>query len=104
MFFIISAVRMYSPTMAPSIKITEIGRGLKPKGTAKGVSGRQSVMPPIIRVAASRYFPGLLLKKGFLLRITRTIMDAEITDSINQPVLNSSILPGRRRSKTPKVR
>ena len=95
---------MYSAIMTPISKITEIGIGLKPKGSAKGVNGRQSVMPTISKVAVSRYFPGLLLKKGFLLLITSTIMDAEITDSTNHPVLNCSILPGRIRSKTPKVR
>jgi hypothetical protein len=39
-------------------------------------------------VAIKRYFPGLLLKKGFLLRIIRTITDAEITDSRSHPDLN----------------
>ena len=34
---------MYSPIMAPRIKITCIGRGLKPKGAAKGVNGKPSV-------------------------------------------------------------
>jgi hypothetical protein len=56
---------MYSPIMAPIIKITEIGRGSKPKRTAKGVNGKLTVTTPISMVAASRYFPGLLLKKGF---------------------------------------
>ena len=82
---------MYSAIMTPITQITEIRRGLNPKGSAKGVNGKKSVMPPISRVAASRYFPGLLLKKGFLLLITSTITDAEITDSINHPVLNCSI-------------
>src|SRR5674476_397435 len=89
--------------MAPIIKIKEIGRGLKPKGAARGVNGKQSVRPTISRVVASKYFPELLLKKGFLLLITSTIMDAEMTDSINQPVLNCSVRPGKRRSRTPKV-
>ena len=40
------------------------------------------------RVAINRYFPGLLLKKDFRVRITRTVTEAEITDSKNQPVLN----------------
>ena len=86
---------MYSATMTPITKITEIGIGLKPKGSAKGVNGRQRVMPPISKVAVSRYFPGLLLKKGFLLLITSTIMDAEITDSTNHPVLKTGILTFR---------
>lgn len=53
----------YSPIMAPIITITERGRGLKPKGAASGVSGKLRVKTPISRVAVSRYFPGLLLKK-----------------------------------------
>ena len=59
---------MYSAIMTPITTITEIGIGLKPKSPAKGVRGRQIVRPTISRVAVSRYFPGLLLKKGFLLR------------------------------------
>ena len=90
--------------MAPIIKTTEIGRGLNPKGAAKEVNGMQRVRPTITRVAISSYFPGLLLKNGFLLLITRTITDAEITDSTNQPVLNCSVIPGRRKSRTPKVK
>ncbi len=89
--------------MAAIIKITDVGRGLKPKGPAKGVNGKQSVMTAIRKVAISKYFPGLLLKKGLLLLITSTIMDAEMTDSVNQPVLNCSIIPGSRRSRIPKV-
>jgi hypothetical protein len=64
------------------------GSGLNPKIPASGVKGKINVTTTIERVAIKRCFPGLLLKKGFLLRITSTIMDAEITDSINQPVLN----------------
>ena len=37
-----------------------------------------------------RYLLGTLLKKGPLLRITSTIRLAEITDSMNQPVLNKT--------------
>lgn len=90
--------------MAPRIKMTETGRGLNPNGTANEVKGKPRVRIPISRVAIRRYFPGLLLKKGFLLWITSTIRDAEMTDSRNQPVLNYSVIPGKRRSKTPKVR
>lgn len=94
---------MYNPIMATIIKITENGRGLKPKGAAKGVHGKQRVTIPVSMVAASRYFPGLLLKKGFLLLITRDYHDAEITDSVNQPVLNCSTMPGSMKSRMPKV-
>ena len=62
--------------------------GLNPKIVPTGVKGKIKVITAIDIVAINRYFPGLLLKKGFLLRITRTIIDAEITDSRNHPVLN----------------
>jgi hypothetical protein len=52
------------------------------------VNGKIRVMTAIDSVAINRYFPGLLLKKGFLLLMTSTIIDAEITDSRNHPVLN----------------
>jgi hypothetical protein len=54
----------------------------EPQRYAKGVNGKQRVRVTINIVATSRYVPGLLLKKGFLLLITRTIIDAETTDSI----------------------
>jgi hypothetical protein len=39
-------------------------------------------------VAINKYLPGILLKKDLRLRIMSTITEAEMTDSINQPVLN----------------
>jgi|GEM_PF-1905220 hypothetical protein len=48
----------------------------------------------INRVPVDRYFPGMFLKKGFLVRITNTIIEAEITDSINQPVMNQGLYDG----------
>jgi hypothetical protein len=66
----------------------EIGSRLNPKISPSGVKGTTIVTITVNRVAINRYFDGLLLKKGFRLRITRTINDAEITDSRNQPVLN----------------
>ena len=45
--------------------------------------------------AASKARPGLLFRKGPLVRMTRTIIDAEMTDSINQPVLNSRPMHGK---------
>jgi hypothetical protein len=62
--------------------------GLNPNIFPIDVKGRINVMTAIESVAINRYFPGLLLKKGFLLRITRTMTEAEITDSRNHPVLN----------------
>jgi hypothetical protein len=53
-----------------------------------GVKGKISVRTTVERVATNRYFDGLLLKKGFRLRMTSTISDAEQTDSKNHPVLN----------------
>jgi hypothetical protein len=61
---------------------------VNPKTVPTGVKGKISVITAIDNVAIKRYFPGRLLKKGFLLRMTSTIIDAEITDSRNQPVLN----------------
>ena len=51
-----------------------------------GVKGKIRVTPATMSVAMSRYRPGLLLKKGLRLRMTSTMTEAEITDSINQPV------------------
>jgi len=66
----------------------EIGSGLNPKITPSGMKGKISVRVTVERVATDRYFDGLLLKKGFRLRMTRTMSDAEHTDSKNHPVLN----------------
>jgi hypothetical protein len=66
----------------------ENGSGLNPKIAPSGVKGRTTVATTVNRVAIKRYFAGLLLKKGFRLRMTSTIKDAEMTDSRNQPVLN----------------
>jgi len=48
----------------------EIGSGLNPKITPSGVKGKTSVKATVERVATDRYFDGLLLKKGFRLRMT----------------------------------
>jgi hypothetical protein len=66
----------------------EIVSGLNPKITPSGVKGKISVKATVERVATDRYFDGLLLKKGFRLRMTSTINEAEQTDSRNHPVLN----------------
>jgi hypothetical protein len=62
--------------------------GPNPKTFPIGVNGSRIVITTIDKVAINRYFPGLLLKIDFLLRITSTISDAEITDSRNHAVLN----------------
>ena len=69
-------------------RYVENGSGVNPNILQSGVTGRIIVKATIVIVAISRYFPGLLLKKGFWLRMTSTISDAETTDSMNHPVLN----------------
>ena len=43
-----------------------------------GVRGKINVIATMDNVVIKRYLPGLLLIKGFLLLITRTIREAEI--------------------------
>jgi hypothetical protein len=74
--------------MIPSITRNDMGRGTKSNIFPIGVKGKISVAITIEIVATNRYFPGRLLKKGLLLRMTSTIIEAEITDSMNHPVLN----------------
>ena len=74
--------------MIPSIIINDRGRCTKSNIFPRGVKGKMSVAITIAIVAMSKYFPGRLLKNGLLLRMTSTIIDAEITDSTNHPVLN----------------
>jgi len=52
------------------------------------VKGRAIVTRAISMVAISRYLLGVLLRNDLLVRTTRTISDAERTDSTNQVVLN----------------
>ena len=47
-------------------------------------------------------FPGLLLNSAFLVLITSTTIDAEITDSINHAVLNCSVEECNMNKSTPK--
>jgi len=61
---------------------------MNPNICATGVKGRIAVMPTIDRVAINKCLLGLLLNSGFLVLMTRIIIDAEITDSINHAVLN----------------
>jgi len=79
---------MYAIIIIPMSTRNEIDSRVNPKISPIGVRGRITVRITTKRVAISRNFEGLLLKKGFRLRITSTISDAEITDSKNQPVLN----------------
>ena len=45
--------------------------GENPNTVPSGMKGKIMVKATIDRVATNRYFPGLLLKKGFLIRIER---------------------------------
>jgi hypothetical protein len=56
------------------------------------------------RDTISRYFPGRLLMNGRRVRMTRTIITAEITDSWNQPVRNNSGVARRMKIRAPNVR
>ena len=64
------------------------GKGANPNSTDSGVYGIIKVTTTTKNVAINKYFPGTLLKSGFLDLITKTIKAAEHTDSTNQPVLN----------------
>ncbi len=77
----------------------EIGKGRKSKRRPTGVKGNASVATTTRNVASIRYFPGRLLKKGFRLRMTSTISEAETTDSRNQPVRNCSGVACKTNSK-----
>ena len=58
-----------------------------PNRLAMGVNGKMVVSPTVNRVANNKCVRGLLLNNDFLVLITRTTKDAEMTDSINQEVL-----------------
>ena len=88
MFLVISAAAIYIITISSSSRYVVMLKGEKPNSVPKGVNGKIRVITATDSVAIRRYLPGRLLKNGCLLRITRTIIDAEITDSMNHPVLN----------------
>ena len=81
---------MYRTTIAPRAIKNGMGNGRNLKRSPKGLKGKTSVTPTMSRVEASRYFPGLLWKKDLRVRMTRTMTEAEITDSRNQPVRKES--------------
>ena len=68
------------------------------------MNGRKITNTITESVANSRYFPGLLLKKGLEVRTTRTMSAAETTDSISQPVLNRSVSACNRNKRMANVR
>ena len=59
---------------------------INPNNDAKGVAGSANTRSKTKAVAADRYLPGMLLKKGSLVRTTNTIRMADMTDSMNHPV------------------
>ena len=104
-FFTNSAEIMYRATITPINTRKEIGRAVNPKSfLPTEMKGRTSVTLMTSSVAVNSFFPGTLLKKGILVRTTRTTNDAEMTDSRNQPALNSSGEAWRMKNSTPKVR
>jgi hypothetical protein len=61
---------------------------VKPKVSDKGVNGMMIVKRPTNAVTTNNDLLGLEEKNGLLVRMISTINEAEITDSMNQPVLN----------------
>jgi len=74
--------------MTATSRRNDIGNGRNPKIRPSEVKGKTSVMTTVERVATNRYFDGMLRKEGLRLRMTKTINEAEQTDSQNHPVLN----------------
>ena len=82
----------------------EIGNLLNPNTRSNGVNGKINVAATTDKVAISKDFPGRLCKIVLRLRITNTTNEAEITDSMNQPVLKRVIGLSKTRRGTPKAR
>ena len=76
---------------------------LKLNNCATGVKGKLAARAMINIVANKRCFPDLLLNRGFLVLMTSTTMEAEITDSINHIVLNWAIEEWNMNKSIPKV-
>ena len=76
--------------MAPMRAMNSIGIGMNSKRAPSGVKGRISVAAATMNVAMKSRRPGRLRKKGLRVRITSTISEAEMTDSMNHPVRNIS--------------
>jgi hypothetical protein len=81
---------IYAATIIPIIDRYEIGIGTNPNKLPMGIKGNDNVKSIVERVEISKKLRGLLFKNDFLVRITRTINDADIMDSTNQVVLNTS--------------
>jgi len=91
-------------TIAPITRMKAPGKGLNPKTLPKGVKGKIRVKATTNKVARSKYLPGRLFSKGLRLRITSTIKDAEMTDSMNHPVRNWVSEACKKYRRAPKVR
>jgi hypothetical protein len=61
---------------------------VNPKGSDRGVNGKMMVKRPTNTVTTINDLLGLEEKNGLLVRMISTIKEAEITDSMNHPVLN----------------
>ena len=87
-FLTSSADAIYNPiiTATASRKYPDIL--VKPKGSDRGVNGKMTVKRPTKSVTTINDLLGLEEKNGLLVRIISTIIEAEITDSMNQPVRN----------------
>jgi hypothetical protein len=81
---------MYTKTINPITSKYVNGTPTKPKISPRSVYGMSITRRMVANVKKTRYLLGLLLYALFLVLIIRTIVDAEITDSINHPVLNCS--------------
>lgn len=68
----------------------EIGIGTNPNKLPIGVNGKDNVKTIVARVEISKKIRGLLFRNDFLVRTTSTIEEADIMDSTNHVVLNTS--------------
>ena len=90
--------------MAPRRTRNESGIGVKPSRAAIGSMGINSVIAATASVASVSARPGVLEKNGRLVQMTSTMAEAEMTDSMNQPVRNCSGEAPRIQSSAPNVR
>ena len=63
-----------------------MGNNENPNDVANGSKGNNKAINAITSVLPNKYFPGLLLITDLCVRTTNTMSEAEMTDSINQPV------------------
>ena len=80
------------------------GNGSNPKYEPTGVTGKRIVSTAISKVEHNNDADGRLVTQGRRVRMTRTISEAESTDSTNQPVRNCPVVECSNSSKTPNVK